>query len=71
MLELNHLTSHAGDYVNVRYLLFDAAITQDVFNKTKEAIIKTIEQELWPLEGCFDEIDELIEEFERKVRGLE
>ena len=43
---------------------------KDVLATTKAAIIKTIEQELHPLTGMFDEVDDAIERFEREVRGI-
>ena len=42
----------------------------DVLATTKAAIVKTIEQELHPLTGMFDELDVAIERFEREVRGI-
>ena len=43
----------------------------DVLATTKAAIIKTIEQELYPLTGMFDEVDDAIERFERETRGIQ
>ena len=45
-------------------------IFNDVLKTLKTTIIKIIEQELWPLMGMFDEIDNAIEQFEQDVRNI-
>lgn len=46
-----------------------AAVSKDIFDRSKAAIIKTIEQELWPRAGQFDKLDQIMDEFEEKIRA--